>query len=93
MHRRIVSMRKLQNFTWPILETLVPRLCAGHGIDFNFAGCIVVRSNWEAQAEKELMADRAARLALAVGAQGAIVTTNVRGQRFARFQSLDFVLP
>jgi glycine reductase complex component B subunit alpha and beta len=71
-----------ENFTWPILETLVPRLCAGHGIDFNFAGCIVVRSNWEAQAEKELMADRAARLALAVGAQGAIVTTNVRGQRF-----------
>jgi hypothetical protein len=28
------------------------------------------------------MADRAARLALAVGAQGAIVTTNGRGQRF-----------
>lgn len=71
-----------ENFTWPILETLVPKLCARHGVDLNFVGCILVRSNWEAQAEKELMADRAARLALAVGAQGAIVTTNVRGQRF-----------
>ena len=71
-----------ENFTWPILETLVPKMCARHGVDFNFVGCIVVRSNWEAQAEKELMADRAAGLALAVGAQGAIVTTNVRGQRF-----------
>jgi sarcosine reductase len=71
-----------ENFTWPLLETIVPRMCARHGVDFNFVGCVVVRSNWEAQAEKELMAERAAELALAVGAQGAIVTTNVRGQRF-----------
>ncbi len=42
----------------------------------------MVRSNWEAQAEKQLMANRAAQLAQSVGATGAIVTTNVRGQRF-----------
>ena len=71
-----------ENFTWPILETIVPYLCSRHGQDLNFVGCIIVRSNWEAQAEKQLMANRAARLALDVGADGAIVTTNVRGQRF-----------
>ncbi|MDP6454658.1 MAG: glycine/sarcosine/betaine reductase component B subunit [SAR202 cluster bacterium] len=71
-----------ENFTWPILETIVPHMCSRHGEDFNFVGCIVVRSNWEAQAEKQLMANRAAQLAVNAGAQGAIVTTNVRGQRF-----------
>ncbi len=71
-----------ENFTWPILETIVPHLAARHGVDLNFAGCIVVRSNWESQAEKQLMANRAAQMAADIGAQGAIVTTNVRGQRF-----------
>ena len=71
-----------ETFTWPIIQTIVPYMCARHGDDLNFVGCIVVRSNWEAQAEKQLMANRAAQLALGVGAQGAIVTTNVRGQRF-----------
>ena len=72
----------MENFTWPIMETIVPSMCSRHGNDFNFVGCIVVRSNWEAQAEKQLMANRAAQMALDIGAQGAIVTTNVRGQRF-----------
>jgi glycine reductase len=72
----------MENFTWPIMETIVPHMCSRHGEDFNFVGCIIVRSNWEAQAEKQLMANRAAQMALDLGAQGAIVTTNVRGQRF-----------
>jgi glycine reductase len=72
----------MENFTWSIMETIVPHLCARHGKDLNFLGCIVVRSNWEAQAEKQLMANRATQLALDLGAQGAVVTTNVRGQRF-----------
>ncbi|MDP6419837.1 MAG: glycine/sarcosine/betaine reductase component B subunit [SAR202 cluster bacterium] len=71
-----------ENFTWPIMETLVPYMCSRHGIDFNFSGCIIVRSNWESQAEKQLMANRAAQLAVDTGVTGAIVTTNVRGQRF-----------
>src|SRR5262249_31155438 len=61
---------------------IVPYMCERHARDFNFVGCIVVRSNWESQAEKQLMATRAAQLASAIGTQGAIVTTNVRGQRF-----------
>ena len=72
----------MEHFTWPIMETIVPYLCSRHGQDFNFVGCIVVRSNWEAQAEKQLMANRAAQMASALGANGAIVTTNQRGQRF-----------
>ena len=70
------------NVTWPIVETLAPYMCSRHGLDFNFVGCVVVRSNWESQAEKQLMANRAAQLALGAAADGAIVTTNVRGQRF-----------
>jgi hypothetical protein len=71
-----------EHFTWPIMETIVPYMCARHGQDINFLGCIVVRSNWEAQAEKQLMANRAAQMARDIGADGAIVTTNQRGQRF-----------
>ena len=71
-----------ENFTWPIMETIVPYMCARHGEDLNFVGCIVVRSNWESQTEKQLMANRTAQLAQLIGASGAIVTTNVRGQRF-----------
>ncbi|MDP3064576.1 MAG: glycine/sarcosine/betaine reductase component B subunit [Chloroflexota bacterium] len=72
-----------ENFTWPLTNTIVPYMCSRHGIDFNFIGVVVVRSNWESQAEKQLMANRAAQLALDAGAQGVIVTTNWRGQRFA----------
>lgn len=68
--------------TWPLTSSIVPYMCRRHGTDMNFLGCIIVRTNWEAQAEKQLMANRAAELALKVGANGAIVTTNVRGQRF-----------
>jgi glycine reductase len=71
-----------QMFTWPVLETMVPYMCSRHGTDFNFRGCIVVRSNWESQVDKQLMANRAAQLATTLEADGAIVTTNVRGQRF-----------
>ena len=71
-----------EHFTWPIMETIVPYMCARHGHDINFVGCIIVRSNWEAQAEKQLMANRAAQMARDIGADGAIVTTNQRGQRF-----------
>jgi len=72
-----------ENFTWPLTNTIVPYMCGRHGVDFNFLGVVVVRSNWESQAEKQLMANRAAQLALDAGAQGVIVTTNWRGQRFA----------
>lgn len=71
-----------EHVTWPLTESIVPYMCKRHGNDINFVGCIVVRSNWEAQAEKQLMANRAAQMAKDIGASGAIVTTNQRGQRF-----------
>ena len=68
--------------TWPLTNTIVLEMCRRHGKDFNFGGCIVCRTNWESMAEKQLMADRAAHLAKRIKADGAIVTTNIRGQRF-----------
>ena len=56
-------------------------MCRRHGIDFNFLGCIMVRTMWEEQRQKELMANRAALMATTLGAAGAIVTPTLRGQR------------
>jgi glycine reductase len=68
--------------TWPLVNTIVHDLCRRHGTDFNFLGCIMVRTMWEEQRQKELMANRAALVAKTVGADGAIITPTLRGQRF-----------
>ena len=61
---------------------VVANLACRHGKTCNFLGCIIQRTNWTTQQEKDLAADRAALLAKRLGAQGAIVTTDFRGQRF-----------
>jgi glycine reductase len=68
--------------TWPLTNTIVLHMARRHGKDFNFLGCIMVRTMWEEQRQKELMANRAAVMASVVGADGAIVTPTLRGQRF-----------
>lgn len=68
--------------TWPLTNTIVLDMCRRHGKDFNFLGCIMVRTMWEEQRQKELMANRAALVAKTLGADGAIVTPTLRGQRF-----------
>jgi glycine reductase len=68
-------------FTWPLTNSIVLHMCRRHGIDFNFLGCIMVRTMWEEQRQKELMANRAALMATTLGAAGAIVTPTLRGQR------------
>ena len=69
--------------TWHLSNNpTVMELCRRHGKSVDFLGCIVQRTNWTLQAEKELTAQRAALLAKRLGASGAIVTTNYRGQRF-----------
>ena len=60
----------------------VVNLARRHGESCNFLGCIVQRTNWTTQGEKDMAAERAALLARSLGAQGAIVTTDFRGQRF-----------
>ena len=61
---------------------IVLDLCRRHGKDVNFIGCIVQRTNWTNQKEYNMAAHRAARMAVALGAQGAIITTDIRGQRW-----------
>ena len=68
-------------FTWPLTNSIVLHMARRHGIDFNFLGCIMVRTMWEEQRQKELMANRAALMATTLGATGAIVTPTLRGQR------------
>jgi sarcosine reductase len=68
--------------TWPLTSTIVLDMCRRHGKDFNFLGCIMVRTMWEEQRQKELMANRAAVIASVLKADGAIVTPTLRGQRF-----------
>jgi glycine reductase len=61
---------------------VVLEMARRHGTTFNFVGCIIQRTNWTMQAEKEMAAERAAHLAQKVGAKAAIVTTDIRGQRY-----------
>ena len=69
--------------SWHLSNNLtVTNLARQHGVSCNFLGCIIQRTNWTTQAEKDMAAERAALLAKRLGAQGAIVTTDFRGQRF-----------
>jgi sarcosine reductase len=61
---------------------LVLDLLRGHGGDFAFAGVIVIRTRWSAQAEKDLTALQAAKVAHLLGAQGAIITWDSGGNDF-----------
>ena len=73
--------------TWPLTNTIVLEMCRRHGTEFNFLGCIMVRTMWEEQWQKELMGEHAAFQAVSVGADGAVISPNARGQRM-----LDTVL-
>ncbi len=57
-------------------------LLRGHGKQWSFLGVIVGRTNWTSMQEKEVFANRVAEMARALGAQGAIVTVDLRGARF-----------
>lgn len=69
--------------TWPFTNNpLVLDLCRRHGKSLNFLGCIVGRTNWGGEDEMRLSGNRAAHAAKLLGAQGAIITNNIRGRRF-----------
>ena len=69
--------------TWVMANNpVVLDLWRRHGKDLNFRGCIIQRTNWTDQREYRVAADRASLLAVELGAEGAILTTDVRGQRF-----------
>ena len=69
--------------TWPLVNNpIVEGLCRRHGKDLNFVGCIIGRTNWGGEEEMKLSANRAAQAAKLMGADGAIITNDVRGRRF-----------
>ncbi len=69
--------------TWQLSNSpIVEELSRRHGKTCNFLGCIIQRTNWTTQPEKEMAAERAVLMAKRLGASGAIVTTDLRGQRF-----------
>ena len=79
----VISQGGNQGHTWLVANSpVVLEMCRRHGTTFNFRGCIIQRTNWSMQVEKEMVAERAAHLARQVGAQAAIVTTDARGQRW-----------
>ena len=69
--------------TWVMANNpVVLSLCRRHGKDVNFLGCIIQRTNWTSQREYQLAAHRAALLAKRLGADGAVLGTDARGQRW-----------
>ncbi len=71
-----------QQRTWIYTENpVVLELLRRHGTDWNFLACIPYFTNWSMQEEKQAASHRVAQMAAKLGADGAIVTTDVRGQR------------
>ncbi len=71
-----------QQRSWIYSENpIVLELLRRHGIDWNFLACIAYPTNWSMQEEKQAASHRVAHMAKQLGAEGAIVTTDVRGQR------------
>ena len=69
--------------TWIMANNpIVLDLMRRHGKDVNFVGCIIQRTNWTNQSEYRVVADRAAHLATQLQVDGAIITTDIRGQRW-----------
>ena len=69
--------------TWTLANNpVVFSLYRGHGDQFNFAGCIAIRTRWSSQAEKDVTSFQAAKLASMLGATGAIVTWDAGGNDF-----------
>ena len=57
-------------------------MCRRHGRDLNFLGAIVQRTNWTSLPEKQFAARRVGEMAAMLGAKGAVITVDIRGNRF-----------
>ena len=53
-----------------------------HGKDLNLVGCVVIRTRWSSQLEKNVVSRQAAKTAKMLGAEGAIVVGMVGGNDF-----------
>jgi hypothetical protein len=61
---------------------VVLELYSRHGLDLDFAGCIAIRTRWSSQDEKDVTATQCAKLAVLLGAEGAVVTWDAGGNDF-----------
>lgn len=69
--------------TWRMANNpIVASLWKRHAREANFIGCLIQRTNWTNQKEYRVAADRAAQMCLGLGVKGAILTTDIRGQRW-----------
>ena len=69
--------------TWDLTNNpIVMGLSRRHGKSLNFLSCIVLREPWFSEEEMQFVGNRAAEAAKQLGAQGAIVTNEVRGLQF-----------
>ena len=69
--------------SWPLTNNpLVMGLIRRHGKSVNFLSCIILRQPWYSEEEMQFSGNRAAEAAKQIGAQGAIVTNEVRGLQF-----------
>ncbi|HKJ00677.1 MAG TPA: glycine/sarcosine/betaine reductase component B subunit [bacterium] len=77
------SYRTAFAMSWAVANNpLHMDLLRRHGLDWNFLGDIVLRTEWTTQHEKQLMANQTAKLAQTLGADGAIVTWDAGGNEF-----------
>lgn len=53
-----------------------------HGVDLNFTGCVVIRTRWSSQSEKDVTSQQAAKTARMLGADGVVVVGMVGGNDF-----------
>ena len=69
--------------SWPLTNNpIVMGLIRRHGKSLNFLSCIILRQPWYSEEEMQFVGNRAAEAAKQIGAQGAIVTNEVRGLQF-----------
>jgi glycine reductase len=63
-------------------DPLAKALVRAHGRDFNVLGVLVQRTRWSYQAEKDLTANQAAKIATMLGADGVLITSDAGGNDF-----------
>ncbi len=69
--------------SWTLVNNpLVRELYKRHGVEANFVGCIITRTRWSSQVEKDITSLQAAKTAQLLGAKGAIITYDSGGNDF-----------
>ncbi len=63
-------------------DPMLTELYSRHGIDLNFVGCIVIRTRWSSQSEKDVTSQQAAKTARMLGADGVVAVGMVGGNDF-----------